>query len=265
AGLEIPLGVHIIWCLRRADINAPKDWTYIDRSGDEADASYDITYNHHPLVPGHTYYYRMRRIVSPYEPQVPIASQQVGAAQAPDYVDAEWDFEPSMDAVLSDPSGPLGPVTYILPALPRDPADGLTTINPQEIIFRWDLQTPPSAGPGAKNARYVLLVFAATDLNNPVYQSEPMRPDSATMTKIVRDPHQDIFKRDTEYVWMVGHYVEGEARPQTQLGLILSEQYHFRTVDLPPSPAMVRPAKGGGLIPVRRGWWGETRTPRRPK
>ncbi len=248
----------------RADINAQKDWTFIGRDGEEDDASYDITYNHRPLEPGRTYYYRMRRIVSPYQPVVPIATAQVGTAQEPEYVDAEWTFEPNMDEVLSDSSSPMGPATYILPALPREPRDGLTTVNPQEITFIWDLQTPPSAGPGAASAQYVLLVFRASDLNNPVYTSEPMRAQ-ATMTIIVRDPNQDIFKRNTEYVWMVGCYVNGEARPKNRFQAVLSEQYHFRTVDLPPGPAMVRPAGSDEMVPVRRGWWGDTRTPRRPR
>jgi hypothetical protein len=168
-----------------------------------------------------------------------------------------------MDEVLSGPSEPLGPVTYILPAIPSDPRDGLSTVNPREITFVWDLQTPPTAGPGARNARYVLLVFRANDPNTPVYRSEAMRP-AATMTKVVQDPNGDIFKGDTDYVWMVGCYVEGENTPKNKFGLILSEQYHFRTVALPPGPAMVQPATGGKPVPVRRGWWGETRTPKRP-
>lgn len=248
----------------RAGINAQKEWTFMSRDGEEEDASYDITYNHRPLEPGRTYYYRMRRIVSPYQPQVPIATEQVGTAQEPEYEDAEWEFEPNIDEVLSDSSNPMGPITYILPALPREPRDGLVTINPREITFIWDLQTPPSAGAGAANARYVLLVFRAGDLTNPVYQSEPMRAQ-ATMTVVVRDPNQDIFTRNTEYVWMVGCYVDGEARPNNRLQAILSEQYRFRTVDLPPEAAMVRPAGSDELVPVRRGWWGETRTPRRPR
>lgn len=249
----------------RAEINATKEWTYIGRGGDEEDASYDITYNHRPLEPGHTYYYRVRRIVSPYEAQVPIATQQargVGTAQGPEYVDAEWEFEPNMDAVLSGPSDPLGPVTYVLPAVLRDPRDGLTTVNPREITFVWDLQTPPSAGPGAADARYVLLVFRANNLNHPIYRSEPMRPTASTMTKVVRDPDGHIFKPDTEYVWMVGHYVEGEPEPLTPLGLVLSSQFYFRTVAVPPAPTSVGAARGGERVPVRRGWLGETRTPR---
>ncbi|MGD9518385.1 MAG: hypothetical protein AB7W28_02625 [Armatimonadota bacterium] len=251
----------------RAGIVAQKEWTFIGRDGEEEDASYEITYNHRPLEPGRTYYYRLRRIVSPYQPQVPMATEQargVRTAQEIEYEEAEWEFEPNMDEVLSDPSAPMGPVTYILPALPSQPRDGLTTINPREITFVWDLQTPPTAGSGARNARYVLLVFRADDLNNPVYQSEAMRP-TATMTKVVRDPNEDIFQRDTDYVWMVGHYVEGESRPNNKFKMVLSEQYHFRTVSLPPSPLMVRPATGDKPVPVRRGWWGETRSPRGPR
>ena len=83
-----------------------------------------------------------------------------------------------------------------------------------------------------------------------------MIPTSGTMTKVVRDPSGLIFQPNTEYEWMVGHYVEGEARPLGSLGLILSEKFRFRTVELPPSPA----AAAGG---VRHGWFGETRTRRR--
>ncbi len=244
------------------DKNATKEWTYIGRGGDEEDASYDITYNHRPLEPGHTYYYRIRRIVSPYEPQIPIATGQVRANQAIEWADAEWDFEPSMEAVLSDPSSPLGPVTYIEPALPQEPRDGSTTVNPQEIRFVWNLQTPPQDG--GRNARYRLVVFRRDNMTAPVYMSDPIRPTTTTMSLVVRDPDGNIFKPDTDYVWMVGHYVDGEAEPHGPirgLPLILSQRFEFRTVSTPPGPVGSARWHDGRLI--RRGPLGEIRTRRR--
>ena len=248
----------------RPGINATKEWTYIGRGGDEEDASYDITYNHRPLEPGHTYYYRMRRIVSPYEPQIPIATQQVRTGQV-EWEEAEWDFEPSMDAVLSDPSSPLGPVTYVQPAIPQEPRDGSTTVNPQEIRFVWNLQTGPNDGTGGgRNARYQLVVFRRDNMTSPVYVSDPMRPTTTTMTLVVRDPDGNIFKPDTDYVWMVGHYVEGEVQPRGPirgLPLILSQRFEFRTVSAPPGPVGSTQWHDGRLI--RRGPLGEIRTRRR--
>ncbi len=238
------------------DINVTDEWTYIGRDGDEEDASYDITYNHRPLVPGTTYWYVVRRIVSPYEPVIPIAQQKKGRAKQVEWADEEWEFDPP--TMLSDPSSPTKGVTYMLPAQPEQPYDGASTIDPSNITFMWTLQTPPTAGPGARNARYVLLVFRADSLSNPVLQTPPLVPTGSSMVYTVNDPHHQIFQGDTDYIWMVGLYVDGEPRPVNdafpKLRMVLSEQYHFRTGPTPPSPT----AAGG----ARRGWWGETRTRR---
>lgn len=224
----------------RAGIVAQKQWDYIGRNGQQAQASYTITYNHRPLQPGHTYFYRLRRIVSPYEPQVPTAQvlslrRPAHSSQAGTWPAATWQFQPNMDAVLSGASDPIGPVTYVLPAIPSFPRDGSATVNPREIAFEWRLQTPPTAGAGARNARYVLLVYRE-GASQPIFVSQPLRPTSTVMTLTVRDPEGHVFKPDTAYVWVVGHYVEGEARPLTATGFVLSRRSYFRTVAAPPSP-----------------------------
>jgi len=220
----------------RGGIVAQKQWTYLDRNGQQQTASYQITYNHPPLVPGHTYYYRMRRIVSPYEPNVPI-SQQVPLAQPNQagWPTPQWQFQPSDSAVLSASSGPIGPITYMLPAVLRQPQDGLSTLNPTSITFSWDYGTPPSAGPGAANARYVLLVYEASS-QRLVYQSEPRSPLGSSDSLTVNDPNGWVFRPNTWYEWVVGLYVEGEPRPRTSTGLILSQRWRFYTVSMPPSP-----------------------------
>ncbi|MBC7288394.1 MAG: hypothetical protein H5T86_10190 [Armatimonadetes bacterium] len=244
--------------------NATKEWTYIGRGGDEEDASYDITYNHRPLEEGRAYYYVIRRIVSPYQPQIPIATQQARPAQAVQWEEAEWDFEPNMNDVLSRPSSPLGPVSYVLPATPNDPPDGSTTVNPQQIRFRWTLQTTPDEGDGAgRNARYVLVVFKRDNLSNPVFVSEPLRPTATTMSITVNDPDGHVFQPNTDYVWMVGHYVEGEPAPEGPISIgrlkpIVSTQYQFRTVALPPGATAAAHRQGDRLI--RRGPFGEIHT-----
>ena len=244
----------------RASIVFTKTWQFIGSGGTNVAASANITYNHRALQSGQTYFYRIRRIVSPYEPQIPISAAGVRAAgvrpSQVTFVTPTQTYTPSADEVLSEPSVPLGPQTFILPAIPREPLNGITTINPQEITFNWDLGTGPSEGNGAA-ARYVLVVFRADNLNNPVYQSAPQQPTSTTMTLVVRDPNQTIFQNGTDYVWAVGEYVPGETRASNTLQLEFSQQFHFTTVTLPPSATAAGASKGGA---VRRGWWNEPRT-----
>ena len=248
----------------RGEINVTREWTYIGRGGDEEDASYDITYNWYYLRPGFTYYYRVRRIVSPYEIQYP----QTQAAQArpaqEEWAEPEWDFEPSRDAVLSDPSDAAGPFTYILPAVPLEPLENFTP-NPASISFVWQ---PGSAGmpvgqvgQGVLRARYVLVIWRADNLSQPIYMSEPIRPTSldSAMSKTVNDPQGILFQGNTEYIWRIGAYVEGEARPNNRPdGFVYSRDVYFRTGPMPPGPT----SAGVGGQPVRRGWWGEPRTRR---
>ncbi len=246
----------------RADINFDKTWQYMDNTGSQTDATATIVYNHRALQSGETYFYRLRRIVSPYQPQIPISTAGVRAAgvrpSQVTFVTATQTYTPDADQVLSEPSVPLGPVTFILPAIPREPLNGSTTINPQEITFNWDLGTGPSEGNGAA-ARYVLVVFRADNLNNPVYQSTAQQPTSTTMTLVVRDPNQTIFQNGTDYVWAVGHYVPGEQRARNTLQLVFSQQFHFTTVNLPPSASAAGASKGGSN---RTDWWGSRRAPK---
>lgn len=247
----------------RGEINVSRQWTYIGRGGDQEDASYDITYNWYYLRPGFTYYYRVRRIVSPYEIQYPqTQAARAKPTQQQQWAEPTWDFEPSRDAVLSDPSDAAGPFTYILPATPLEPSENFT-VNPASINFVWK---PGSAGmpvgqvgQGVLRARYVLVIWRADNLSQPIYMSESIRPTTldGSMSKTVNDPQGILFKSNTQYIWRIGAYVEGETRPNNRAdGFIYSRDMHFRTGPMPPSPA----AAGGQ--PVRRGWWGEPRTPR---
>jgi hypothetical protein len=245
----------------RASITFTKTWQY-NNAGTQASATATILYNHRALVSGETYFYRIRRIVSPYHPQIPIAGTGTGTTQVRSqqvtFVAATQTYTPSADEVLSEPSVPLGPQTFILPAIPREPLNGSTTINPQQITFNWDLGTGPSEGNGAA-ARYVLVVYRADNLNNPVYQSSAQQPTSTTMSFVVNDPNQTIFQNGTDYVWAVGEYVPGETRAKNTLQLEFSQQFHFTTVNLPPSATAAGASKGGAQ---RTGWWGEARAPK---
>lgn len=252
-----------------ADIEFNKSWSYVNGSGSSSSttASADIVYNHHALIPGNTYYYRVRRIVSPYVVQLPISNSGSGSGTTTasvhpaqvTFATTSQTYTPDETSVLSEPSGPLGPVTVIDPVVPVEPLNGSTTINPQQITFSWNLGTPPSVG-NASSARYVLVVYNASNLNTPIYESTPQVPTSTTMTVNVQDPNGTIFTGGTSYVWEVGHYVQGEARAKNTLGLVMSRQFTFTTVNMPPSAAAAGAATGGSQ---RTGWWGEQRL-RRP-
>jgi len=91
----------------RTGVTFSTAFTYIDRSGEQADGSVELTYDDPALVVGSSYYYKVQRVVDPIMPQPP-QTGQVGPAQAALTVDPP--------EALGEASRAVGPVTYFEPA-----------------------------------------------------------------------------------------------------------------------------------------------------
>lgn len=202
--------------------------TYLDETGDETTSDYTADYNHPAVVPGETYYYKIRRINPPST--FPTVVGGTGSRQVT-WVDPTED---DADGVRSDPSRPIGPVTYLIPPVLTSPLRG-GDLSPKEIEFKWN------ATPGA--TEYVLEIHARDPLlgGAPLFRSQPITRSSGqgeiTYLYNVKQPGFVALQSDTDYWWRVGarNSHPKEARPQP-LGYIFSDRIQFHTASEPPVP-----------------------------
>ncbi len=198
-------------------------FSFRDYSGDMADGQVQITYNDPPLVPGETYFYKLRRVVDPIRPVVPTAS--------PAQVDPEFQVEP-LDA-LGEPSQAIGPVTYFVSPALISPFNGSTSVNPTDLTFEW----VTSAGAD----QYQVEVYNNPLLSRPaVYQSQTIYSSAGTV--LTHRAVSSALAGSTRYWWVVGSRKLGEAQPicyingQYRTGWIYSSPFTFTTAEGPPFP-----------------------------
>ena len=221
------------------------EFTYFDRSGEEADGTVDITYDDPALVVGSSYYYKVQRVVDPIMPQPPLAGQ-VGTAQATLAV------EPP--EALGEASQAVGPVTYFEPAVLILPGNNSLAVDPTDVTFEWN----PSDGAD----EYQVQVYSDINLTNLTYQS-PVLPwtGGSLMTHAI--PGSFNFSGETTYWWVVVNRKNGEALPiariggQDRSGWIYSGKRGFTTIDAPPSPPGIAASDRPSRPSARSGFWHE--------
>ncbi len=207
-----------------------KGFSYFDRTGAEAEGTISIERTDPALVPSDTYYYRVRRIVDPIFPVIPLAAQVQPAA-------GSWSVEPT--EAVGEASRAVGPVTYFEPAILNLPANNSMNENPADVTFEWT----PSVGAD----QYRVEVYNNQGLSGgPVYQSQRLSWTGQTiMTHKVAGYS---FGGSTTYWWIVGNRVNpawGEPLPlsylagQSREGWIYSSPFAFTTVEGPPEPWVI--------------------------
>ncbi len=227
--------------------------TIVDLSGNEQDLSFSATWTVIPVVEGETYFYRVARVAEHFAgPTGNIPGTTTGGTtsgtttstsrgmlmarqqQQQDQQEQTYEFEISDDGgLLSAPSDPLGPVTYILPPMPQDPANGADNQEADRVRFVWE----PAAGAN----EYRVEVFT-----NPNTTGTPI---FASPTQVVTNPAQQAVSFDwvganlqgqQTYYWRVGARRSGERLPlllsTNSEGWIYSPIYSFRTAEVPPPP-----------------------------
>jgi len=209
--------------LARYGVAFNTSFSFRDYSGDMADGQVQITYNDPPLVPGETYFYKLRRVVDPIRPVVPTAS--------PAQVAPEFQVEP-LDA-LGEPSQAIGPVTYFVSPALISPFNGSTSVNPTDLTFEW----VTSAGAD----QYQVEVYNNPLLSRPaVYQSQTIYSGAGTV--LTHRAVSSALAGSTRYWWVVGSRKLGEAQPicyingQYRTGWIYSSPFTFTTAEGPPFP-----------------------------
>ncbi len=190
------------------------------------------TYNDPALLPGTTYYYRIRRLTDPqFGPGV--NPPDVAGLQAP-----AASLNISRSDVLSQPSAPLGPVTYFLPPTPLSPPDGATGLQTTCVTFRWN-RTSATGGRGADE--YVIEVFPSNDpgtLGNPLFRSPTLMPVGAG-SSMTWDLTGVALGPGARFYWRVGARRRGEAYPRVDTlpgasGYLWSTVRSFQTGLAPP-------------------------------
>lgn len=231
---------------RQVGLTADISFQFFNRSGEEETGTLTATYNHAELVPGNSYYYKVRRLVDPWRPILP------NPTQAP-FVAVTFAVDPP-DA-LSRPSTPTGPVTYSLPATPLRPVGMTTAVDPSAATFEW--------APVRGADQYQVMVFRDQALTQ-LIAAGPVQTVASGQT-VMRHTFSDFtFPGGETLWWVVGSRTAGETNPACKivgrtLPWVLSTRSSFTTVDLPPGPAAAPSDRPTGV----RGWWGERRAPGR--
>ncbi len=221
----------------RADVEFAASYTYISAEGDEEEVDVDITYNHPPLLPGGTYYYRVQRVVEPETRAgsgAPIATSQVSPMQV--FEPAVLDVDPV--EALSEGSKATNPVTYFSPVTLQSPDAGSQNQSTTSITYTWTTTL------GANE--YALQIFPEDDpsgLRNPDYMVTLRRDASGTMSQTF----SGSFAANTRYYWRVGARRAGEATPMMANveGWLFSEMRTFTTAVAPPPPPGTSAAAAG--------------------
>lgn len=232
------------WPQRVVGLNFNLNFTFFGRTGEEEDGNVEITYNHLELIAGNSYYYKVRRVVDPWRPIIPIAAQQ----EEEELADVDFAIDP--EDALGEASDSAGPVTYSAPANLLRPTLA-TPVDPSNASFEWT----PSLGAD----EYQVQVYDSALLTRRVTSSPIQTWLGET---VMRYTFTDFtFQGDTTYWWVVGSRASGERQPQCDIGSrsepwVLSDKASFKTVTLPPpgpsSAASGRPS-------TARGWFNEQR------
>lgn len=206
------------------------EFDYITPEGDEETVDLTAEYIHPQLIPGHTYYHRVQRVVEPMSRAgsgAPISTSQLSPTQVT--VNYELDVTPA--AALSEGSRPTNGVTYFTPPILSSPEDGASNQSTTQITFTWNSTL------GANE--YVLQVFPEDDPDgrrNPEFQVTKRQDTSGTMFETINFN----FAPSTRYYWRVGARRSGEALPENgrlnQRGWLFSEIRTFTTAAAPPPP-----------------------------
>ncbi len=231
----------------RLGVTFTTSFTYVDRSGEQADGSVDLTYDDPALVAGSSYYYKVQRVVDPIMPQPPVTGQ-VGTAQA------SLTVEPP--EALGEASRAIGPVTYFEPAVLVSPTNNSASVNPANVTFEWT----PSDGAD----QYQVQVYSDMNLTNLVYQSPVLSwTGESVMTHNVTST---VFSGNTTYWWVVCNRKYGEAQPvariggQDRFGWIYSNKWSFTTTTAPPPPPSAAGSDRPSRPTSRSGFWHERGT-----
>jgi curli biogenesis system outer membrane secretion channel CsgG len=229
---------------------------YPDNKGTLQTETLTATYNNAALVVGNSYYYKVRRLADPIEPQLPVSGASVSAA-----VFTAITFTLSAPAAggtaLGDPSQPAGPVTYTEPATTVSP--NLTNaVNPDATTFQWTVAAASGSG------QFQVQVYTDASLSTLVATSPLLTFPGGQLTMQYPRPGyaQDAFLTlpgDAALDWVVVSKTPGEASPLCSvpgvrtLPFIVSAPQQFHTVALPPGPAAAAVASGrpSGV----RGFW----------
>ncbi len=235
--------------IRQVGINFTLTFSYLDQAAAKTTGTLTATYNHVELVPGQTYFYKLRRIVDPGFVKNPLSKQ------APALTAVAFTITPP--EALSDPSDPAGPVTFFTPPAAQSPANGSTSVDyrTNQTTFEW---TPTT---GAD--RYRVILFKSADVSSlPAAMSPELTflGESTTM----RWTLGTNLDAATPYYWVVGARRSGEQPPTCTgvSGWLFSTMRTFTTVNLPPPPVTGSKTTGGKGVrtpPSGTGWWGESR------
>ncbi len=235
------------------------EFSYLDRTGAEAEGTIEIEVIDPPLVPGDTYCYRVQRIVDPGFVQLPNG----GGGGDGDEGEEPAQVRPAGGSLLvepeeavGEPSRAVGPVTYFDPAVLVSPTNNNENVDPTDVTFEWT----PSDGPD----QYQVQVYSDMNLTNLVYRSPELSwTGGSVMTHTVTST---LFAGTTTYWWVVCNRKYGEAQPiariggQDRSGWIYSNKWSFTTIDMPPFPPSVAAGDRPSRPSSRSGWWGERGT-----
>jgi len=195
------------------------------------------TINHRALQDGVTYFYRLQRVTDPNflpgenPPEGTTGTQGVASRgfgrtpgkglagisglgealfgrQAVPVVFAPATLTADRQDVMSEPSRPIGPVTYLQPPLQLAPDDEDKNQTTTNIRFTWY----PS--PGANE--YRVDIFPANDpgtLGNPIFMSPPI-VSNATGNKVIPFALQGVnLERGKRFYWRIGARKRDELSP----------------------------------------------------
>ncbi len=238
----------------RLGVTFTTEFTYFDRSGEQADGSVELTYNDPALVAGSSYYYKVQRVVDPIMPQPPQAGQ-VGAAQ-----EEEATLTVDPPEALGEASRAVGPVTYFEPAVLVSPVNNSETVDPTDVTFEWT----PSEGADEYQVQVYGPPYGEISPSNLVYQS-PVLPTTGS-TLMSHRVTSTVFAGDTDYWWVVCNRKHGEPQPiaridgQDHSGWIYSGKWRFKTVLAPPPPASAGASDRPKRPTSRSGFWHERGT-----
>ena len=213
-----------------------------------ANETVTLTWAHPSLEAGTTYWHRVSRVTDPAFPPgtgAPISTGGVTTAQAnpqpnPDNeIDSTYEFP-----MISQPSAPAGPVTYILPPAPQSPTNGSDSQSTSELTFVWRQTT------GADE--YVVQVFPSNDplgTGSPIFQSPPQRPTGTGNMNFTWNVSAGDLVSGTNYWWRVGARRASEVNTKSGQGVpvcgqgstlvrgyVLSDMFGFTTAGEPPNP-----------------------------
>lgn len=209
----------------RSDVEVEVTW--LTQTGEE-EGTYTADFNHLPIVPGETYFYRVRRIGRP-DTRPPTVGQAGRSRQQQLVTPSEDDPE----RLLSDPSVPIGPITYVgLPTLSK-PLNGSTDRRTDSVTFEWNV-----VGGGTE---YVVEILADPQGRTILWRSPTVVVPSVAglvTQSLTYDRNQPGFftlQPRTVYYWRVGtRNSDPQQLPPEPLGYVYSETWSFETAETPP-------------------------------